>query len=306
MHKIIITLIFISLSNLLHAQNFVINPGLDSMITCPGFGQFNATYIYSWDKPTVGSSDYYNSNCAGILPIDQVPRSGNSYAGIICYNFGTEYREYITGMLTSPLQAGLFYEVEFYVSLNDGYIQAIEEVGAYFSATPPGFFSNALHISVSPQVVNISGPLDDTSAWIRISSSFQAMGGEQYITIGNFNNDTLTTITQPGSVGSYGAYYFVDDVSVTFKDSITAINSLNNEDPIIISELAEGKILIRSGSFFNSEIIVSVFDLSGRENRSYKIIKGSNLLITEELISGMYIVQLVGQDVYLTKKINVK
>ena len=86
------------------AQNLVLNPGLENYITCPGFGQFNNTYINDWDKPTYGSTDYYNYNCPGILPTQQAPRGGgNAYAGIICYNYGTEYREYMTGMLSSAL-----------------------------------------------------------------------------------------------------------------------------------------------------------------------------------------------------------
>ncbi|MBL0340716.1 MAG: hypothetical protein IPP71_07240 [Bacteroidetes bacterium] len=50
------------------SQNLVLNPGFDSYITCPGFGQFSNVYINDWNKPTIGSSDYYHFNCAGIQP----------------------------------------------------------------------------------------------------------------------------------------------------------------------------------------------------------------------------------------------
>lgn len=196
-------------------QNLVINPGVEGFITCPGFGQWGPTYINNWTKPSWGSTDYYNYACPLIIPSTQSPHSGNAYFGIIAYNYGTEYREYATGELSSPLIAGKQYKVEFYVSLNDGYIQAVNELGAYISNAPPGPFSNSLHIAVTPQIENTSGALGDTAAWTLVTGIFTATGGEQYITIGNFHDDSTTTITQVGSTGSYGAYYFVDDVSVT-------------------------------------------------------------------------------------------
>lgn len=198
-----------------YSQNLVINPGLENYITCPGFGQFSNSYINNWSKPSWGSTDYYHTSCVGINPNDQLPHSGHAYFGVIAYNYGTEYREYATGELSSPLVAGTLYQVEFYVSLNDGYIQAVEEMGAYLSATAPGPYANSLHIPVTPQIQNNTGILGDTASWMLVSGTFTATGGEQYITIGNFNDDSATTIAMVGSTGSYGTYYFVDDISVT-------------------------------------------------------------------------------------------
>ena len=202
------------------SQNIVLNRSLEDYATCPGFGQFSSTYIDDWDKPSYGSTDYYHYNCPGIIPVQQVPRTGNAYAGIIGYNYGQEYREYMTGTLSTPLIPGATYFCEFYVSLNDGYIQAIKELGAYFSVAPPGPFTNTLHIAVTPQVQNTTVLLDDTATWMRVSGYFLASGGEQYITIGNFNNDSNTTIMQVGNSGSYGSYYFVDDVWVSLSEGL--------------------------------------------------------------------------------------
>src|SRR5688500_18500128 len=152
MNKIYTTIIlFLLFGSCTQAQNIVLNPSLESYITCPGFGQFSNTYIQDWSKPSYGSTDYYNYNCPGIIPAQQIPKTGNAYAGIIGYNYGQEYREYMTGMLSAPLIPGATYYCEFYVSLNDGYIQAINEIGAYFSAASPGPYTNTLHIPVTPQ-----------------------------------------------------------------------------------------------------------------------------------------------------------
>jgi len=225
MKKLSLLLVLLLNTFLLFSQNLVLNPSFDVFITCPGFGQFSNTYIANWNKPSIASSDYYNYNCPGIHPAVQAPHSGEGYAGIIAYNFGTEYREYVTGTFSSPLVAGKTYEVEFYVSLHNGYIQAITELGAYISVAAPGPFANVLHINVTPHIENQLTPLADTSLWMKVSGSFVASGGEQFITIGNFNDDAGTTIIQPGSSGSFGAYYFIDDVAVLL-DSTTSIPSI--------------------------------------------------------------------------------
>lgn len=61
--------------------------------------------------------------------------------------------------------AGTLYDVEFFVSLHDGYIQAVEVVGAYISNATPGPFSNALHINVFPQIENNFCAPNDTASW---------------------------------------------------------------------------------------------------------------------------------------------
>ncbi|CAN5405612.1 hypothetical protein BH11BAC1_BH11BAC1_24510 [soil metagenome] len=243
------------------AQNLVLNPGLENYITCPGFGQFSNTFINDWDKPTYGSTDYYHYNCPGIIPSQQVPHGGDAYAGIIGYNFGQEYREYMTGTLSSPLIPGATYYCEFYVSLNDGYIQAIKEMGAYFSTFSPGPYANALHVPVTPQIVNTTMLLDDTSSWMRISGYFLAAGGEQYITIGNFYNDTNTTIVQVGNVGSYGSYYFVDDVWVSLSEG-TGVGEFETEEVRLYPNPASNTLTIDSkhGSI-NS---ISIYNLFGQ------------------------------------------
>jgi OmpA-OmpF porin, OOP family len=231
MKKFLLTVFLLS-SILGSGQNLVMNSSLENYITCPGFGQFSSTYINNWSKPSIGSTDYYNTNCTGIQPVNQVPHSGNAYFGIIAFNYSGEYREYATGQLSAPLIAGVPYIVTFYASLNDGYIQAVNELGAYLSVTPPGPFGNALHIAVTPQVENTSGVLGSDTSWMFVSGSFIASGGEQYITIGNFHDDASTTVTQVGSVGSYGAYYFIDDVSVKSQEP-NGIGELNNSPAYI-------------------------------------------------------------------------
>lgn len=285
------------------AQNLVLNGSLENYITCPGFGQFSNTYINDWDKPSYGSTDYYHYNCPGIVPTQQVPHTGDAYAGIIGYNYGAEYREYMTGTLSAPLIPGATYYCEFYVSLNDGYIQAIKEIGAYFSASIPGPYLNALHIPVTPQVVNTVTLLDDTSAWMRISGYFIASGGEQYITIGNFYSDTNTTIVQVGNVGSYGSYYFVDDVWVSLSEGM-GVSSLENSDVRIFEDPASDKLIIDCGQFTIRSM--QVLTIQGKPILNKKFLPSERESKTElnlnNLLPGIYIAEVnCGDQVYRKK-----
>ena len=293
MKKLYLLFSLFLISGISFAQNLVMNPSFDVYITCPGFGQYGSNFISNWDKPTIASSDYYNFNCPGIQPTEQAPRTGEGYSGIICYNFGTEYREYITGTFLTPLVAGTYYDVEFWVSLHNGYIQAIEEVGAYISTTAPGPFGNALHINVIPQIENTSGALNDTMNWKQVSGQYLATGGEQFITIGNFNDDSTTTITQPGSTGSFGAYYFIEDVSV-IADSTTSISEHSNAVEPVINLIHGNTIQItlpESNHWENSEF--GLFDVTGKQVLSEKLEILNSHIQVGELKSGIYFARIV-------------
>jgi hypothetical protein len=223
----------------------------------------------------------------------QPPRSGEGYGGIICYNFGTEYREYITGTFSAPLMAGMLYDVEFWVSLHNGYIQAIEEVGAYISAVPPGPFANALHIAVTPQVENIFGPLDDTTNWKRVYGQYLATGGEQYITIGNFHDDAGTTITQPGTVGSFGAYYFVDDVSVSLAPATGITGTTAGPAAQVFADaLQQLHVLLPLAANNQFPASFNLYDHSGREIFNTTITTANTVIPWISAAPGAYLVRI--------------
>jgi OmpA-OmpF porin, OOP family len=274
------------------------NPGLENYITCPGFGQFSSAYINDWSKPSYGSTDYYNTNCTGIQPTQQIPFSGNAYFGIIAYNYSGEYREYATGRLSSPLVAGVPYSVLFYVSLNDGYIQAVNELGAYFSATPPGPFANALHIAVTPQIENNAGVLGSTTAWMQVSGNFIAAGGEQYITIGNFHDDASTTVTQVGNIGSYGAYYFVDEVIVKAEDA-TTVETDNAGKVMLYPNPLRDELHVHMGNLNSAEIILR--DVSSRIVIQRDIENPASLNMSA-LARGLYICEIRKDGALIARK----
>lgn len=214
-------LTFLSGSLLSFGQNLVIDGSLEDTIKCPlSIGRFyhptNTTqqYLNEWRSTTLASPDYHN-----LCGYDQFePRTGDGYAGLLYYD-PSEFREYITALLSEPLIAGERYYVEYYVALSEGSTRAVDEVQVHFADEVP------LDLTFP-----IDGPLDLTSHvdpettpvsndYQKISTCYTAFGGEETMTFGNFNDNASTTLTTVSSVGSVNAYYYIDDVSIIWFDT---------------------------------------------------------------------------------------
>jgi gliding motility-associated-like protein len=226
------------------AQNLVINPSFETITACPA-GPGELDKAAPWRDPylnlvgdTCSSSDLYNvcsplggfgvgvpANILGNEPAN----TGSGYAGIILYEgfaltgcqslFGSGWREYVEGTLTTPLVAGETYCVSFYISLADNVKFATRHIGVYFSPTLVDIncatVGAASHLPFTPQLVYGGPEITITNGWQRLQWDYTAAGGEQYIIIGNFNDDAGTTYicANEPAFNPY-AYYYIDDVSV--------------------------------------------------------------------------------------------
>jgi|GEM_PF-2826606 len=244
------------LAGLLPAQNLVPNPSFELNTGCPNnFSQFNL--VSQWSNPSQGSPDYYNTcspvpefnipvNISGSAPT----HTGNAYAGIIAWTDTFTFNsplvvEYIQAQLTSPLVAGQCYRVSFWANCSestaslaqgDPLINGMSSlVSAYLSVqapSSPGY--GVLPIIGSPQITS-QVTVDDTTLWTQITGIFTAQGGEQFITIGNWNMATYGN-GPPHSNGPFEpcmAYYYIDDVEVV---PIPAVN-LGADDLICPGEI---------------------------------------------------------------------
>ncbi|MCR5066089.1 MAG: OmpA family protein [Bacteroidales bacterium] len=223
------------------STNLVFNPSFEDYRECPrkidALGKL--TIVDAWYQPTAGSADYYNicgSRDCGVprnkLGI-QDAHFGNGFCGIYCSK--TDYREYLQTELKEPLKAGEMYRVSFYVSLSEYSSGAVATIGALFTTDrigdtlrsvlmdksikqlAPGI-SQTVATYFEPQVVNdYDRVLDDTKAWMQISGVFTAKGGERFMTIGNFYPASQSNVVDLDSLTYLlpGAYYYIDDVSVT-------------------------------------------------------------------------------------------
>ena len=99
-------------------------------------------------------------------------------------------------------------------------IQAGQRIGlgAYLSASPPTNGGGSGPINAIPQVANPLGNiLTDTVNWGVIVGTFVAVGGEEFITIGNFYDDSNTVLLNTTTGGPQTIpypYYWIDNVEV--------------------------------------------------------------------------------------------
>lgn len=230
-----------------NTENLVFNGSFEEYSASPQ--RIDATGIMSgvdaWWQPTKGSSDYFNS-CGGrecLTPRNkmgvQEPRDGSAYCGIYCSK--ENYREYLQTELRDPLVEGRHYRVSFWVSLADKSPYAVATLGALFTINRIGDTTwniltqnevtdlgggqkQVIATYYSPQVVN-DVLLNNNQEWEPIIGEFEAIGGEQYLTLGNFYsfNRSQVVSTDIANTVLSGAYYYVDDVSVVCLDCTDSI-----------------------------------------------------------------------------------
>lgn len=294
-----------------YAQNLVPNPSFETFTSCPTSAS-QISLALPWQGVTTNSSDYYHtcgSGGAGIPmsgPNFQYARTGSAHAGIWIINgFGSNYREYLQVNLITPMQPDSCYIIEFYCNINAGSKWATSSIGAFFSNTAVSDVGSwGLVLQYTPQITS-SVILNDTAGWTRVSGYYQAAGGEEYMTIGNFSTDTISDTLSIG--GSYpGSYYFIEDVKVQKViacDTTTTINEIVNvADFEIYPSPAPSEIFISSK---NIKLITIVFrDVWGRplDLRSDFFKENTFRIDTNTLPSGIYFIQISDGRSHLTKK----
>ena len=242
--------------NISYAQNLVFNGDFEIYDTCPTNistpGDLQIEHCTGWTAPTkLGTSDYFNV-CNNVTPFQQAgvpqnffayqqPKNGNGYCGLFTWainlNDGSSYREYLQTQLPTPLIGGNRYRFSFFVSYY-GVNYSVEKIGALFSSN--NFNGNNYSpILETPQIINSNGIITDSLGWTKIEGEFIATGGEQFLTIGYFEDsltvfDTLNTHNEEFVFPE--SYYYVDGVELIEIENEIIIpnvftpNSDNNND----------------------------------------------------------------------------
>lgn len=128
---------------------------------------------------------------------------------------------YAQTRLLSPLEAGVTYYLSFFVgqTKNSGKLKNIPHVnlmnlGAYFSTSQLSDYSNYKRIDVKPQIEfrNLTIAKYDTFEYVKLTDTFTALGGEQYLTIGNFDY-----------YKDYNLYYYVEGSLIPNSDTLLSM-----------------------------------------------------------------------------------
>lgn len=217
-------------SHLYPQINLIENGSFESINTCPNNGG-QMDYATKWFNVNDKSSDLFStcsSNMYCSVPNNffgnQMPFQGNNYVGITTYwESVNNYREFVGTKLNNSLDKNSVYTISMYIS----------------SADSCKYYTKNLHVGFYNDTVNINKPIiepndkiyfstsninwTDNVNWQKTETIFIANGTENYLTIGNFDNDLNSTVLLLNNgVSSYYdfSYVYIDSVSIKKTDFI--------------------------------------------------------------------------------------
>jgi hypothetical protein len=304
-NKLIILFFILSLGFYTKAQNLVNNGGFEIYSQCPnGTAEFN--YVTNWIIAG-GTPDYFNA-CVGVGANIDVPYSefgyqqdccgGEGYAGIYVFNkpFPNDAREYIQLQLNDTLRVGKKYIASMYVSKVDGYDYAIASMGMLFTDTLIHAPTSANFINANPQVKNIT-LLSDTLNWTLIQDTITAIGGELYLTIGNFSFDSLSDTAKVGGNGTFfgAAYYYIDGVSVYDLETV-GIKQNKNIEINIYPNPNNGSMTLEYS--INNDARLEIMDITSTLVGTYNLPVTSNTIQikNDNLQNGIYLYRVISNN----------
>lgn len=265
------------------------------------------------DWKAINSPDYFNSACTHTysgVPLNRFgscySKSGNNYVGIGMYTSDNEYKEYIYQQLSVPLQSGTMYCLNLYISRADRITYAIKNIGAFFSNNIQSVGSSGF-INTIPQVLNQNGFIIDTTNWIQVQGCFIANGGEQYITIGNFNSNSNTdTLRIPSTnqltngSGSEFSYYYIDDITLLDQTSV-GFNELSNGASVSVYPNPANHILnisIGPDSYrdIKENTEIKIYNQLGELVFNETLTTQNSSIKTHHLQSGVYFYNILSND----------
>jgi len=224
--RLLIVLIFIGQIGV--AQSLVLNYNLEGYSQCPEF-LYNILDANNCSEPTEGSPDYFNiCSTGGMVGVPfnmfgaENAHSGSGYVGfwsLIDTLRQDPYREYVQMELLAPLQIGKNYCVTFYVSIADRFLLACNGIGLLFRNGATFLMPNTDIVQLTPDIVE-DDIIADTTGWVAVSGTFTADSAYTHLIVGNFydNNTVQFDFTGKYPLGFediYGAYYYLDDVTIT-------------------------------------------------------------------------------------------
>ncbi len=204
-----VTLLCLSVSISLSAQNLVPNPGFEEIESgnCP-FAQstYNTTFdatIKDWYQPNKAHTDVYHSCGSGDAKPpnsvygNEMPRNGDGMLGLEWYyrNGAGDWFDYAQVELTDSLKPNTSYEISFWVNKASGVTEVSSEIGIFVSDSAFWSYQSPLAScspgnygcfdTITPQIMSQQF-INDSDEWYEVSGEYKANGGESFITIGSF------------------------------------------------------------------------------------------------------------------------
>jgi gliding motility-associated-like protein len=242
----LLILIYILLSNgasVLLCQNLVPNPSFEEYDECPYDGDSDGPMpCIPWISSY--SCNYFNVCFPGFYGVPenfkgfQQAHTGEAYIGAYQQSENNGNTEFPQVELLEELVEGQCYQVSFYTSLaNEGCginwlgVALTHEIGGW-----PGYYPTQIDIEYLYY--------SDTSQWMPFVGTMIAMGGERFLTLGNFHEEEETEIDPLCFPPNQSAYYYFDDVAVeaveTFPIAVDLGGPYTSCFPVILDPQISG------------------------------------------------------------------
>lgn len=286
----------------MNSQNLITNGGFENYTQLPNsYGQYY--FCNGWSNCSGGGTpDYFHVNGTGQaklpnpFPSTINPHGGSAIMGLSLYAASaTNFREYLTTTLTSPLVVGEDYQLSFYFSNGTAPINYGGVGSDNFSiALSTGALSQNISYNpittITPQYI-YNGFLYSNS-WQLVTYEFTANEAYQHITFGSYVNDSTQQLQQLSPAANLNAYYYIDDVSLSL--------SLSTEEQTLASDIkiyqnSISKLL--SIEAFNNDATLELllYDFKGR-TLLQKTFKKTININTESFTEGIYIYKIKSRN----------
>ena len=301
--KILMTIILLLACRFCNGQNLIPNGDFEQYSACPMYLTQIDSALY-WMNPMTniqdvsGSPDYFHK-CSESSQVDvpnnnwgsQEARSGDGYSGILLYlHFTSNVREYIETPLMVPLELNNCYHFEMFVNLGDYCQYASHDIQVYFSDSVITGVNNFHPLPFVPQIYNDSGTIFNNQSWTLVAGDYTSHGGENYLLIGNFKNDSLTNLINQGPNIQKSAYVYIDDVSLTQIPCTVGVTDENSDANFIVyPNPFSNHLLVELSN--NEHTTIILYDYLLRRILK-QIFTNSTTIITDQLANGIYFYEL--------------
>jgi hypothetical protein len=129
------------------------------------------------------------------------------------------------------------------------------------------------------------------------------LGGEQYLTIGNFYTDDSTNAIQVSMSHSDMAFYYIDDVYIMDCDDTLGIKEIGNNNSIsIYPNPVTDNITINAGDLRNEIYDLRIYDVIGNLVLEKNIANNKTSIDVSTFSSGVYVVEVRTENGIEVKK----
>jgi hypothetical protein len=303
--RIVLSMWLVGVCSVANAQELVPNGDFNYNDSCTAFS-LPINTIDPWVK-VYSSADFYHSCFPFTRSVPHsgggggVPYLGEGYAGVYTYRITDEKREFFTTELNEPLVEGVAYRGVFHISRMDSCWYATKSLGMFFSNSLPesslGYFYDQ-----NAQIENSSNSfLTDNDGWNRIDGSFVANGGERYLTIGSFKDDSETDTLFIEGGGAFRpnqpdywsfSYYYIDGVSVIPDSIYLGIDDIENEEVFnLYPNPNTGEFTIDHTVDEKDKVELNVWSISG-QLVARQLLGNGQSIIRLDVANGLYLYTL--------------